>query len=206
MRYAKILILVLLIACAGQVSAQFLGQMTSARSLDMGKGVFGAYAVFSEDATAVVGSIRYGLANAFEGRVRLGYIDPDRGDGSIIFGADLKYQLWDYKQSDNPFDMGLGGGIEFADFEYGNILSFNGVVVGSMPFTLENGSVLEPYGQFHLRLQRVSNDFTDNSESDLKAGVCLGLVFSVARFTDFTTEVQLDDETAFYIGVDFLMF
>jgi hypothetical protein len=205
-RYAKITIVLLLIFSFSQVSAQFLGQMSSARVLDMGKGVAGAYLALPEDAMAVVGSLRYGLANYMEGRLRLGYFDPDHGDGSLIFGADLKYQLWKYKENNNPFDMALGGGIEFTDFEGGNVLSFNGAVLGSVPFVLENASVIEPYGQFHIRLQRVSNDRSDDSESDLKAGVNLGLIFSIARFTDFTAEVQIDDEIAFFIGVDFLMF
>lgn len=206
MKYLKVAITLLLILSVSHASAQFLGQMTSARSLDMGHGVAGAYIAFPENGMAVVGSLRYGLANSLEGRARIGYFDPDNGDGSIIFGGDMKYQLWRYQENNNPFDMALDGGIEFVDFEGGNVLSLNGAVIGSVPFKLENASVIEPYGQFHVRYQRVSSDFTDDSESDLKAGVNLGVVFSVAKFTDFTAEVQLDDETAFFIGVDFLMF
>ncbi len=204
MRLLKIIGAVALILLTGNASAQILGQMTSARALAIGNGVAGGYAVFADGGTAVLGSLRYGLADYIEGRVRLGFYDPDHGDGSVTFGGDFKYQLWRYKENNNPFDMSLGGGLEFIDYEGGNILSFSGVVIGSIPFELKNGSVIEPYGQFHLRLQKVS--WGNDSETDLKAGVNLGVVFSIARFTDFTAEIQLDDETAFAVGVDILQF
>jgi len=200
-RTLGIFITALLLFLAGDISAQFLGQMSSADALDINAGVAGGYIVFADHATAVAGSVRYGFSDFVEGRGRLGYIDPDHGDGSIILGGDFKYQLWQYKQHDNPLDMALGGGVEYADFEGGSIVSFTGSVIGSIPFELKNKSVIEPYAQFHMRLQKVSG-----GDSELKAGVNLGAVFSIVNFTDFTAEVQIDDETAFMIGVDVLLF
>lgn len=216
MKLWNVLIVAVLILAAGNVSAQFLGQMSSADVVDLNTGKAGGYVVLADGATAVVGSVRYGFSEYIEGRGRFGFIDPDGGDMSIIFGADLKYQLWGYKQPDYPFDLALGGFLEYADLDRSSLLGVGGSVIGSLPLALENNHSIEPYARFNLRMQRVSfddhtlpgtsNSVKGGSDSELKLGLNIGAVFSVIDLVDFTAEIQIDDDTAFLLGIDILAF
>ncbi|MCP4568170.1 MAG: hypothetical protein GY841_11385 [FCB group bacterium] len=218
MKSWKVFIVTVLILAAGNVSAQFLGQMSSADVVDLNTGKAGGYVVLADGATAVVGSVRYGFSEYIEGRGRFGFIDPDGGDMSIIFGADFKYQLWGYNQPDYPFDLALGGFLEYADLSHSSLLGVGGSVIGSLPLAMKNNHSIEPYARFNLRMQRVSvDDFTvttglgtetvkGGSDSELKLGLNVGAVFSVIDLVDFTAEIQIDDDTAFLLGIDILAF
>ncbi len=198
----------LIILLSGAASAQYLGQMSPASILETNTGKFGGYAILAEHATGVVGSLRYGFSEYLEGRARLGIIDPENGDMGVIFGGDFKYQLWKYKENQNPIDLSLGGFLEYSSYEGGNLLGLGGSVIGSMPFQLENNRSIEPYARLNLRMQRVSFDshYGDYSHTDLKGGLNVGALFSVTPLVDFTAEIQFDDEIAFMVGVDFVAF
>jgi len=137
---------------------------------------------------------------------------------SLIFGADFKYQLWGYNKPDYPFDLALGGFLEYADLDHSSLLGLGGSVIASLPLAMENDRSIEPYGRFNLRMQRVSiDDYTvstgvgtetvkGGSDSELKLGLNIGAVFSVIKLVDFTAEIQIDDDTAFLLGIDILAF
>lgn len=212
----KIIIVCVLLIAAASASAQYLGQMSPASVLDNGTGKMGGYAILAEHATGVVGSLRYGFSEYVEGRARLGFIDPEAGDMGLILGGDFKYLLWKYKEAGNPFDLSLGGFLEYShlnadlpdhdDSSYdSDVLGVGGSVIGSIPFHLENNHTIEPYARVNLRMQRVSFD-RGGSDSELKGGVNFGALFSVTQLVDFTAELQIDDEVAFLIGVDFAAF
>lgn len=205
MKLHKIIIACVLMTAAASASAQYLGQMSPASIIDNGTGKMGGYAIIAEHATGVVGSLRYGFSEYVEGRARLGFIDPEAGDMGLILGGDFKYLLWKYKEAGNPFDLSLGGFLEYSGLDAFSLLGVGGSVIGSIPFHLENNHTIEPYARVNLRMQRVSFD-RGGSDSELKGGVNLGALFSVTQLVDFTAELQIDDEVAFLIGVDFAAF
>lgn len=206
MRTIKILIIAGMIISAASASGQFLGQMSPASVLSTNTGKVDAYVVTAEDGFAVVSSVRYGIAQYFEGRARLGFIDPDGAntDIQILLGGDIKYQLWKYKEQNNPCDLSLGAGVEYTKLDPGNVLCVGGSVIGSMPYSFKNGTAIEPYGRINLRLQRYS--VNGHSDSDFKVGASIGTVLSISRLTDVTAEIQLDDEMALMFGVNLLTF
>jgi hypothetical protein len=206
LRKLKVILTVGLLISASSASAQYLGQMSPGSTLDPNTGKLGGYAIMHEDATAAVGSVRYGFSDGFEGRLRLGIIDPDGpADVQFIFGGDFKYRLWKYKQSNNPFDFSFCGALEYAGLDYSNVLGLGGGVVGSIPINFRNNTSLEPYVGLHLRYQHTSVEGGDG-KSDLKAGLNLGAAFAATRYVDFTAELQIESEVAFMIGVDFAAF
>lgn len=212
MRLYKVILIAVLLLAAGNASAQFLGQMSSADALDKSTGKIGGYLVAADGATAVVGSLRYGFSEYVEGRARLGFIDADNDDMNLILGADFKFQLWGYQQPDYPFNLALGSVFEFIDFDNGSLLGLGGSVIGSIPIELNTRQstvnakrrTIEPYGRFNLRMERRS--VNDKSDTDLEFGFNLGAVFSVIDLVDFTAEFQFDEDTAFLIGIDILAF
>lgn len=197
-----------LLAMATPCAAQFLGQMTPASTLPPATGKMGGQMSAAEDAFAVVGSFRYGFYNDIEGRVRLGFIDQDGSntDPHLIASFDVKYQLWRYGVYNNPFDFSLSGFLEHAVLEHVKVTGFGGSVIGSIPFTLKNNSVIEPYARFNLRAQTESARYFDRSDTDFKIGGNFGAMFHVTPFIDISAELQIDDQTAFLAGVDFVSF
>jgi hypothetical protein len=202
------------------ISAQFLGQMSPASVLDQGTGKLGGYFFTADDAFGVVASGRYGFSKYTEGRARLGFIDQDGSntDPHIIFGIDAKYLLWEYikkKPVDssstaaeyyNPFDLSLGFGLEYAKLESYTVFGLGGSVIGSFPFHFKNNTSIEPYARLNLRYQLNSYNISDASESNFEIGLNLGALFSVTPLVDITAEFQLDDQNAFFAGVDFAAF
>lgn len=217
-RFLPIVICLMLVALSGPISAQFLGQMTPASVIGNGVGSGGGYVIVGDHYTSFIGSLRYGMNSYTEGRLRLGLIDPDRGDMGVILGGDVKYQIWDYNKYDsgnvNPFDLAMGFGIEFANPENVSFFSFGGSIIGSIPITLKNKRTIEPYGRINFRIQHVSiDDFMVNgmkvgggSDTELEVGMNFGAMFSLTDLVDFTVEVQVDDETAILLGVDLFRF
>jgi hypothetical protein len=213
---------------AGTASAQYLGQMSPASVINNGTGKIGGYFIGAEHANAVVGSIRYGLSDYTEGRFRFGFIDEEgkNTDPHVILGLDAKYLLWKYTKSsgpetegqsagyNNPFDLSTGAGLEYAKMEGWDVFSIGGSVMGSIPYRFENNSVIEPYARLNLRYQRNASEdyyiagvkYDGDSSSDFELGLNLGALFSVTPLVDFTVEVQIDDETAFMLGIDFAAF
>jgi hypothetical protein len=218
-RVLGIVFAVVIVLSAGDAAAQFLGQMSPASVIDPGTGKTGGYFIKAEDAVAVVGSVRYGFGEYTEGRFRIGFIDPDgkAGDPNIILGIDAKYLLWKYIRTRpvdssqtateyyNPFDLSIGGAVEYANFDYGSILGIGGSAIASLPYRLKNNSVIEPYARLNIRYENEQYDFGDD-DADLEIGLNLGALFSVTPLVDFTAEFQLDDQWAFMLGIDIATF
>lgn len=208
-RISAFFLLLTAIIPAAPASAQFLGQMAPASCLAKGGATIGGYVVAGENATAIVGSMRYGLTPDMEGRARLGFIDPDNSDINLIMGADLKYKMWGYQETSYKFDFALGGLFEFSKFNDGNKLSLGGSTIASAPFAFENNMAIEPFTSLQLRVQRtavdehyIGNQKHGGSESDLKLSAHIGTVFKVSKLTDFTMELQIDEEISFKVGLD----
>jgi len=226
-RILRIVLPVVILLIAGQASAQYLGQMSPASILTTGTGKLGGYFIGAEDANAVVGSVRYGFSDYTEGRFRFGFIDEEgkNTDPHIIIGIDAKYMLWKYgkysaatdsgpSSYSNPFDLSIGGFVEFARMNFEDVLGIGGSVIGSIPYQFRNNSVIEPYARFNLRYQsNESNDYyylnkkyDGVSSSDFEIGLNIGALFSVTPLVDFTAEFQLDNSLAFMLGIDIAAF
>lgn len=226
MRRTVLIFTAIVLITAGTASAQFLGQMSPASVLPSNTGKIGGYFVTAEDAFAVVGSFRYGFGPYTEGRFRLGFIDEEgrHTDPHIILGVDAKYLLWKFSEGaagetsggayNNPIDLSVGASMEYAVLQWSDVLGIGGSVIASRPFYFQNRTSIEPYARFNMRYQRNHADvyyFEDRrydgySDSDFEIGLNIGALFSVTPLVDFTAEFQLDDQTAFMLGIDIAAF
>ena len=181
------------------VSAGAFGSLTTARTIGMGNGNFmGILGV--GDFTSFGGAFTYGLSDHTDGRLKLGLIDGEGGgDATLSFSADFKYNFVtaDSALHNGPFDMALGGFFEYYDFDYGSLTAFGGQFIGSYPLRMNNGSILSPYGRLNTSIESF------NSNSDLEVGLNGGVKWELNRNIDFYGELELDNSTNFFFGIDF---
>ena len=181
------------------------GNLATAKALGQGNGAFGG-GVGIADATSVVGWFNYGLSAYIDGRLKLGLIDADTDGTDIAFGADFKYQFWSVSGAvANPLDMAVGGFLEYADYGRFSALQVGGQLIGSYPFTLQNGTTLSPYGRFNIRLENWSKEVRgdDESDSELEFGLNGGVVWQVSPTVNVYGEFQIDGNDGIFLGIDF---
>lgn len=217
-KYYIVLTVMAVVVFTASASAQFLGQMSPASVIPPASSKIDSYIMIGENSIGVAGQYRYGFSEYVEGRARLGFIDPEGGDMNVILGADMKYLIMPYVQNESEFDLSLGGGFEYTKLGGVSYLGVTGSVIGSIPVKLENNKSIEPYARLGLRMQRVStDDYTFNngvttvtveggSDTKLKIGANIGAEFSVIDLTDFTAEIQIDDEFGFFFGINLFEF
>jgi hypothetical protein len=188
--------------------AQFLGQLSTARTLPVGQYDLGGYFGVYEDAFTFFGQFRGGVADYFDLGLKLGLVSFDPGGEGIILGGDFKYQLLDAKQKD-PLDLSLGAGLEFSSVSDFNIFSFGANFCGSYDFALSKGRVISPYARLNLRSQRehveggpnwLDHDFTN---TDFKVGINPGVSLKVSTYFQILGELQFDDNFGFIGGVTY---
>ncbi len=182
--------------------AQFLGQLSTAQSPGPGNSVAGGYFGIYENAFSFFGQFRYGFANYLDGAVKVGFINIDAGpddQAGLLLGGDLKYQLLDATLGD-PFDLAIGGMTEFAVVSDFNTFSLGGTVIGSYPFEMRNGRHISPYGRFNMRMQRVSNGFSD---TDLEIEVDLGSQIELSADWSLIGEFIIWDDIGFLLGFNY---
>lgn len=179
------------------------GTLTTARSIGMGEGTFG-FGVGIADATSFVSWLKYGLANYLDGRVKIGLVDADWSDTRITIGADLMYQLLDASPASNdPFDLSLGGFMEYADYS-GTLFQIGGAAVGSYEFMMKSGQTLTPYARFNMRIESYSSDYYDNS--DLELGLNGGVQWGITKTVKGYGEFQLDGNDGVFFGLELSVF
>lgn len=211
-------ILAIVVFTYGSSSAQFLGQMCPGSVPDVGHGKVGGYFIVAEDATATVGSMRFGVFDDMEARIRFGLIDEERDNIPTAFhaivGADLKYLIWSQGQSAAPFDIAIGGAFEFAQLQTYEVVGVGFSTIGSLAHTFNDNYAIEPYISFNLRLEyeeyydwHINNkNRTGYSESDFEAGFNVGALFSIAKMVDVTAEFQYGHHAAGMLGISFTAF
>ncbi len=205
-----ILITLSLIFSVTSAQAQFLGQLSTARTLPVGSYDLGGYFGVYEDAFAFFGQFRGGVADYFDLGMKLGVIsfDPGFGESSqgIILGGDFKYQLLDANLKD-PFDLSIGAGLEFFSLSDFNTFSFGANFCGSKDFPLAKGRVITPYGRLNLRGQREHFDagsrWNDHAGTDFKVGLNPGVSLKVSNNFQILGELQFDDNFGFIGGVTY---
>jgi hypothetical protein len=188
-------------AFAGNPGSAF-GYLSTARAIGMGQGYLG-FGVGIADATSFTGTLKYGLANYLDGRAKLGIIDGG-GETELTFGADVMYQLPDAGKASAPFDLSIGGMIEYVDFG-GSILQLGGAVAGSRDFVMNNGQIIAPYGRFNVRLVSVSFN-GGGDDSDLEVGLNGGVKWGITKTLNTYAEFQFDGNDGLFLGIEFAAF
>ena len=184
---------------SASVSAGGFGSLATARTIGMANGNFmGVLGV--GDYTSFGGVFTYGLSDNTDGRLKLGLIDGQGGsDAVLMFAADFKYNFItaDSVLHNGPFDMALGGFFEYYDYESGSLSAFGGQYIGSYPLRMSNGSILSPYGRLNVRIESFA------SNSDLEIGLNGGVKWTLNKNIDLYGELELDNTTNFFFGLDF---
>jgi len=204
-KIARLLVLGLLLLVP-PAQAQFLGQLSTARTLPVGKYDLGGYFGVYEDAFAFFGQFRGGAADHLDLGMKLGVInyDPPGKNGSntgVILGGDLKYQLLDAKLKD-PFDLSIGAGFEFFSVKDYDSFSFGANFCGSKDFPLSKGRVITPYGRLNLRGERAPDE-VGRKETDFQAGLNPGVSLRVTTDLQILGEFQFDDNFGFIGGLTY---
>jgi hypothetical protein len=184
------------------------GTLTTAQAMGQGKGNFG-FGVGIADQTSFVGTFAYGLSQYSDGRLKLGLTDPDNGDAKVTFGADYKWQFWNYGSGSNhPFDAAVGMFMEYVDYDVVSAMQFGGQIIGSYPIVLKQGGTLSPYARFNARVEWLSMDMPvgwhgDDSESNLEVGLNGGVQWQMTPAVATYLEFQLDGNDGLFFGIDF---
>lgn len=176
------------------------GALTTARTMGMGNMTLGG-AVGIADATTVFGQLNYGLSDDFDGRLRMGLLDPDGpGDAEFTFGADLKYQIWRVgTPANHPVELAMGGMFEYID----NIWQLGGFGLVSYPTKLKNNMTLSPYGRLNVRLEHYS--WGGESDSEIKFGLNAGVLMQLTESINAYGEFQIDGNDGLFLGLDFFV-
>lgn len=185
------------------------GYLSTADACGFGVGRIGGFAGIGDNGTTLFGAITYGFSEYTEGRVKLGFFDPDAPDAdpSLTVAFDFKYEFMDYydRHTKNPFDLAFGGFFELTDLDGATVWDLGANAIGSIPYKFSSGRRLVPYVRFDVRVEHVSVDDFD-SESDFRAGLNLGTKFEMSQDLHFYGEIQIDGNFGFFTGVDIRAF
>lgn len=177
-------------------SAQFLGQVATARTVDQGANDLGGFLGLYEQAMAIFGQYRRGFSRTGDFGVFAGFIDPEGGSARLTFGGDVKFQILDDQRSD-PIDLALDSRVAFADYPGSFLFSFGESVVISHDFRISSGSSLTPYGAVNLRIDHFS------SENNLEIAAGGGAKWEVSDLLDAYGELVFDDDLGLVLGLNF---
>ena len=194
-----------LVGLASMSPAQFLGQVSTAKTQPAGNSLVGGYIGLQDDAFSFFGQYRYGFVQYFDGGLKFGFINLDDKAG-VVFGGDLKYQILDDRIGD-AFDFSLSGSTEFAGTENRTVFSLGGNVIGSKSFKLRTGKSISPYGKINLRFERDETErpfpFSDRVDTDFDIGGYFGADFEVGKNLSILGEFVFDDKFGFIFGLNY---
>lgn len=187
------------------------GNMSTADACGYGMGYTGVYLGYGQDASVVLGVIRYGFSPYSEGRIKLGFSDLDAPatDPKMFYGLDLKYKFMDYndKMINYPLDMAVGILIEYVGYESESILELGVNLIGSIPYRFKSGRRIIPYLRTNIRLEKTSSELVaGQSESNFRVGCNPGVKYELSSHVDLYGEVQIDGNTGLFVGIELLTF
>jgi len=197
-----ILSILLVILLNGIAFSQFSGQLSTAGTLANGASFGGVYAAIDEDATGLLGQYRYGIGGYTDIGFNLALLDMHwaGADAGLDFAVDGKYQVMEMGMRD-PFQLSIGGNVEFLLAEDSHVYSLGISPIGSYPIKLKGGRTLEPYGRIQMRMEKWDTDFDDDTEFQL--GFNMGATFELSKSVRAIGEFQFDDEFGFMLGAEF---
>jgi hypothetical protein len=179
-----------------RVSAQFLGQVSTARTVDQGANDVGGFFGLYDHAVALFGQYRRGFSPTADFGAFAGLIDPKGGRASLALGGDIKFQFLDDQKAD-PFDLALDTRVALVDNSGGVLFSLGESVVFSHDFKISHGSVLAPYGAVNLRLDHAS------SQTDWNVAAVGGVKWEVSDLIDGYGELVIDNDLGLVVGLNF---
>jgi hypothetical protein len=211
------IVLVLLPISSG--SAQFLGQLSAAPTLDKGDALWGTYLGVYDNAFALFGQFRYGVVTYVDLGLKLGMINYDPGLGNsrtgLTLGGDIKYWFME-KRSGDPLDISFGVGTEYLSISDFNVLSLGGNVIASYPIDYYESKRVTPYGRLNVRWQRTTLDKpwadpekwnSGNSQSsDMNVALALGAELKLTETLNLVGELEIDDNVGFVAGINYNIF
>jgi hypothetical protein len=219
MRKILLIIVVLTFLPVSTTSAQFLGQLTPAPTVEQGEVLLGAYLGVYEDAFSVFGQFRYGIARYFDLGLKMGMIELDPGYGEsntgLIVGGDVKYWFME-QQSGDPLDVSVGGGTEYFKISDYSLFSLGGNVIVSHEIKYAEGKSVTPYGRLNVRWERKSFKSSehwfwdwkkgDRTDSDIAIAMALGAELKISAGLFLVSELEIDDNVGFVGGINYSVF
>lgn len=196
---------------AGESAGLASGNLTTADACGFGLGYIGGFIGFGDKAVAIFGTINYGFSDYTEGRVKFGFSDLDspKSDPQLLLGFDFKYEVMDYydRMVSYPFDLALGGFVEYVSYDPRSVLAIGGNLIGSIPYKFESGRRLTPYSRLNFRLERYSYESSKkDSESDFRVGLNIGTKFELSGDMNLYGELQIDGNTGLFAGLEVRVF
>lgn len=207
----------LLLVLSGLSSAQFLGQLNTAKTFQPGEFNLGGYLGVYENAISTFGQFRMGVIDYFDFGVKLGVLDfqttGEKDHTGVILGGDLKYGVLD-TEIDDPFDLSLGMVWEYSDVDYLKRFAMGGNLVLSRDFILETGNTISPYGRMNVRWEKETKEIItpkyplgkEESETHLRPGVTLGALLQARGGWYFVGEFQLDEYYGVLMGLSYYIY
>jgi hypothetical protein len=209
--YSIIVVGIIILLSAFSASAQFLGQLSTAQTLNRGESMLGAFSLF--------GQFRHGILTYLDSGFKLGMINLDPGYGEdgtgVTFGGDVKYWFME-RESDDPLDLSLGGGLEFLRITDYNLFTLGGNLIASYEFEYGQQKTVTPYGRLNLRWERESFKKISHPvrgwekgkkvESDMDIALSLGADLKLSQDFNLVGELQIDDNVGFVAGVNYRIF
>lgn len=204
------------------------GTQSTAAALGQGSANIG-FVVGLADVTSFGGTFDIGLSNRATCRLKVGIADADNTDTALAFGGDLRFQvltvnnatgganLANTSGSKPPFDLSIGLLTEHLSFEDSDtfagitidskfsVFQFGAFALGSYPFIMKNGHTLSPYTRLNIRSEsaKVEVEGVEASDSDIEAGLGLGVAYELTKAMNLYGEFQFDGNDGLFLGMDF---
>jgi hypothetical protein len=213
-----ILIGIIILLSAFSVSAQFLGQLSTAQTLPKGETMLGAYLGVYDNAFSLFGQLRHGMVRYLDFGLKVGMLnlDPGYGEGNtgLTFGGDVKYWFMEQKAND-PLDLSLGGGMEFLKITDYSLFALGGNVIASYEFEYAQQKSVTPYGRLNLRWERAS--FKRSlylwgwekghwTHDEMDVALSLGADLKLSLDFSIIGELEIEDNVGFVAGVNYKIF
>ena len=219
MKRIFLFVTILVLFSISSVSAQFLGQLSAAPTVEKGSGLLGAYLGVYDNAFSVFGQFRYGVMTYVDLGLKMRMINYDPGYGEsnsgLAFGGDVKYWFME-KRSGDPLDLSFGIGAEYLSISDFSVFSLGGNVIASYPIEYNENKKVSPYGRLNVRWERTNLDVSHDqfgepaniSKSDNKMDVALaiGADLKLNQTLNLIGELEIDDNVGFVAGVNWFVF
>ncbi len=222
MRRIFSIVLIIVLISIPKASAQFLGQLRPAPTLNKGEALGGAYMGVYEDAFSIFGQFRYGIARYFDLGFKMGMIGLNRGyfqwspgyrksSTSLTVGGDIKYWFTEQRAGD-PLDVSIGGGSEYLSTSDYSLFSLGGNIIASYQIRYYQEKSVTPYGRLNVRWERevyknvLRKNMKKHSDSAMDVALALGAELKLPSNLHLVGELEIDANVGFVAGINYGLF